>query len=245
MGTSTSAENKKVLWIVLSVTLFIAVVLFVGMFLFYPDAERGVADSGEAADDARVGFDAIEWVRTEQEPPGLEEPAEEPEEEDDMFVVIGEDEEPAEPARESEPSPEADAGVEVESVPPPREPAPREDVKPAARPAARTTAARAPVEKPAEAKPKPRTVRVSDYWIQAGSYKSQFRAQEARDNLQETGITARIFSKTVGGENYFRVRIGPFADKQEAAKFLAWVKDRTGFEESYISVVYRTETVDP
>jgi cell division protein FtsN len=240
MGTSTSTENKKVLWIVLSVTLFIAVVLFVGMFLFYPDADRGVADTGEPAADAGAGFDAIEWVRTEDEPPGLEEPAEEAEDEDDMFVVIGEDEEPV---PEAEPSPAADA--EVESVPAQRETALREEAKPPSRPAARTTAARAPVEKPAEPKAEPRTVRISEYWIQAGSYKSQFRAQEARGNLQETGITARIFSKTVGGENYFRVRIGPFADKQEAAKFLTWVKDRTGFEESYISVVYRTETVDP
>jgi cell division septation protein DedD len=242
MGTSTSAENKKVLWIVLSVTLFIAVVLFVGMFLFYPDGDRGVADAGEPAGEAGAGFDAIEWVRTGEEPPGLEEPAEKPED-DDMFVVIGEAERPDEPDREPEPSPAAEA--EAETVPAPRETPPREETKPTARPAARTTAARAPAEKPAEAKPKPRTVRVSEYWIQAGSYKSRFRAEETRENLEETGITARIFSKTVGGENYFRVRIGPYQDKQEAAKFLAWVKDRTGFEESYISVVYRTETVDP
>jgi cell division protein FtsN len=241
MGTSTSAENKKVLWVVLSVTLFVAVVLFVGMFLFYPDGDRGVADAGGRGDDAGAGFDAIEWVRTEAEPPGLEEPAEEPTEDDDMFVVIGEEEEPDAPNREAEALPD----VEAESVPTPAEAPPREEAKPTTPPAARTSVARAPVQKPAEAKPKPRTVRVSEYWIQAGSYKSQFRAQEARENLEETGITARIFSKTVAGEDYFRVRIGPFGDKQEAAKFLAWVKDRTGFEESYVSVVYRTKTVDP
>ncbi|MCF7949590.1 MAG: SPOR domain-containing protein, partial [Spirochaetia bacterium] len=42
---------------------------------------------------------------------------------------------------------------------------------------------------------------------------------------------------------YYRVRIGPYQEKEEALKFLTWVKEKEQFSSSYISQVYRNKTV--
>ena len=92
--------------------------------------------------------------------------------------------------------------------------------------------------------PQPRSVRVTLFWIQAGSYLSRSRAEEANVSLAKAGVTGRITSVNVSGETYFRVRIGPYEAKAEADKFLTWLKDIESFEGSYISEVYTTKTVN-
>ena len=59
-----------------------------------------------------------------------------------------------------------------------------------------------------------------------------------RERLAEAGLTARITTRAVGGEMFFRVRIGPFTNKGEADKFLSWIKRIEGLGSSYVSVVY-------
>ncbi|MBN1410061.1 MAG: SPOR domain-containing protein [Spirochaetales bacterium] len=76
-----------------------------------------------------------------------------------------------------------------------------------------------------------------EYWIQAGSYKSKQSAFDLNDKLKESGLSAQIRTKEVYGVTHYRVRIGPFANQQEAIKFLYWLKKIEGMEDSYISLV--------
>ena len=117
----------------------------------------------------------------------------------------------------------------------------------AQKPAGIRSAPRKPeAQKPSPQKPAPaRTVRGVDYWIQTGSYRSQTKAEDLARLLGDKGISARVFSSTVsGGDMYFRVRIGPYGNKNEAGKFLAIVKQIEGLESSYISSVAGTRTIN-
>jgi cell division protein FtsN len=140
------------------------------------------------------------------------------------------------PAGSSQPQPAARAPAArapAASTPAARAPVAR---APAARaPVARAPVARAPAVKPA---PQPREVTVSEYWIQAGSYTSSSRAQEIASVLEEQGLVSKITTRALSGKTYYRVRIGPYMSKEEAQKFLEWVKAVKGFESSYISMVY-------
>ncbi len=104
-------------------------------------------------------------------------------------------------------------------------------VKPAAAAPAATKPAAAPAAKPAV------TASGPQYWIQTGSYQSQTRAEELSQTLAAKGLAGRVFSFAQADATWFRVRIGPYANKQEAEKFLAIVRKIQGLEASYISQV--------
>ncbi len=76
-----------------------------------------------------------------------------------------------------------------------------------------------------------------EYWIQLGSYQSKSRAEQVKQNLAEKDFICRITSKIVDGDNYFRVRMGPYLNEAEANKFLNWVKNIEAYQGSYISQV--------
>ena len=92
------------------------------------------------------------------------------------------------------------------------------------------------VAKPAEVKPG--EVKVKEYWIQTGSYSNHSRAEDMAAMLTNQGLSGRVTTREVDGRTFFRVRIGPYAEKAEAEKFLSWVQDVKGLETSYISLVY-------
>jgi len=73
-----------------------------------------------------------------------------------------------------------------------------------------------------------------NYWVQAGSFSSQVRAEDVRENLASKGITAIIENRDINGQNFFRVRIGPYTSQNEADYWLAIVKTIDGFEGSQI-----------
>ena len=114
----------------------------------------------------------------------------------------------------------------------------------AAAPTAPAPTVRAPSSAEREAPTQPKTERITQYWIQAGSYTTQDRAEQVKDSLQEKGVVSRITSREVDGETYFRVRIGPYENSGEADKFLEWIRNMRGFESSYVSQVYVTRTVN-
>ncbi len=58
------------------------------------------------------------------------------------------------------------------------------------------------------------------------------------------GLAGRVFSYAKSGDTYFRVRVGPYTNKQEAEKFLAIVRKIQGLEASYISLVGATGSVN-
>ncbi len=227
-------EQKKILWILFSVTLFLLVVVGTGFIWFFP---RG-GDLPETAESSPSGetvsaFDPVEWVRTgPAEYPGLQEPEEGAKDagsaDDDFVIVYG----------------ETDRAEETETAEKPITPS-VESARPAPKPQKSVTA-EPPVSAPAPAqKPQPvsRIVQVTEYWIQAGSFQSRSGAEEANRLLSEKGFSGRLTTKQVDGSDYYRVRLGPYAKKEEAEKFLNWVKEVDQFGSSYISQVRVSKTI--
>lgn len=238
-------EGKKVLWVVFSVTLALVVILAGGLFLLRPKpAPAAEAPAGAAP--SLQGYDPYEYVRGTSEPPGL---APLPGQSEPTVIVVGEmpsGEAPAAgpPAGEVRPLVEKPAAAPQEALQPEARPAPQPPVQPAAqppavKPAAKPTPKAAPKAAP---KPAPRTVRVNEYWIQAGSFSSASRADEVGRVLEAQGLAAKTSTRDLNGKTHFRVRVGPYASRAEAEKFLGWIRELKGFEESYISLVASQRT---
>jgi cell division protein FtsN len=241
-------ERNRVLWVIFSISLFLVVVLAGGLYLLRPVTEKDAEVATGKASPLR-GFDAFEYVRGKSELPAVEE---EPEEAEEMVIIVGEREEapseepeaafPEVPEKAVAPRLDSKPGgtAPVAAAPAPTAPVMRPSTtpsvtRPTAAPVARAPAARPPAAKPA---PQPREVSVTEYWIQAGSYTSPSRAQEVAGVMEEQGLASKISARTLSGTTYYRVRIGPYLSKGEAEKFLEWVKAVKGFESSYISMVY-------
>lgn len=254
-------ENSKTLIVIVSVSLFVAAVLGLGLVLFYPREEPQVAQPGEEAR-ARDDFDAIEYLRDEgDQRPSLdvdEDADDRDEEEDDVVIVYGESVEergrdrreadevdgaddsreespPAERSAPQEETEEAEAEGEPEESAPQPEPAPEEPEEQEES----ATPARAAPQSEAET----RTVEVTEYWIQVVATTSRDRIDRARERLSEHQLKGRVTTKNVEGKTFYRLRVGPYTNKEEAGKFLDWVNDIEGFGESYISEEYSTRTV--
>lgn len=266
-------EQHRVLIVILSLTLFVAIVLGAGLWLFYPRADEPEVQLADL-DDREEGrpFDPIEYLRgDEEEPLGLEpEDAEEPE--DEIIIVYGEtDEEGAAPEERVKPEEamreEGPRIVEERRVEPAAEPADRDAgaVTDERRPAAPVPARDAPPDEDAEPAPaeraaervaarrpragdgakaaEPRIVTRKEYWIQVISSPSLDTVEQAKQRLREWTISGLITSITNAGLTYYRLRIGPYTERAEAEKFLEWVRRIEGFGTSYISLVYSKRAV--
>ncbi len=225
-------EQQKILWIILSVAVLLLAVLGTVLFVFGPSSsDSSLSTSGNDA--AAGNFDPVEWARSSEDYPGVVE-TETPDaaEGDEDFVVIygeglGKDEVPYPGVKEEDPAvvtlnvkkPEP-AAAQKAAAPVPAAPAPKKQ-------------ATAAEKKPAPPAPK----KVTEYWIQAGSFSSQTKAEEARKLLASKGFGATLQTRIVDGKNFFRVRIGAYPAKEEAEKFLYWVRDIEGFSQSYVSQV--------
>lgn len=260
-------EQQKVLWIIFSVTLFLVVVVVVGFVWFLPpeEGEPDVAATAAGSEAEREVFDPIVWVRDDEDVPGIQEKADEAasEGEKDLLLIYGE---AADQPAEDAPSEEGDADLKVVEQPvgrmtpravaegaPERTPgSAQEQVSDQAAAKAREQRVETSAEKAAAAvtpsaktaAAAPRAERVTHYWIQAGSFQTQSRAERTQAELADRGWNTRIFSHDVEGEVYFRVRLGPFDTKGEAGKFLDWITDIEPFKQSYISEVYTTRRIN-
>ncbi|MFP4364852.1 MAG: SPOR domain-containing protein [Spirochaetia bacterium] len=242
-------EQQKLLWIILSIAIFLVLVVSAGMFLFYPGTEEGTLASSE--DENMHGgasdFDVIQYVRDDQivsvpeveqevsdeeqefvvtDDPGQAEREEaDTRESEDIVVTVGDDEYEETVSQETQPvqrSQPTSAGRTEQ-----------ENVSTAAVPQQTTQ------EVPSRDTEESRGLEDrTQYWIQAGSFSQRYRAEAARDELAELGLVSRIILKEINSESYFRVRIGPYVRLDEAEQFLEWVQSVEGFSESYISIVY-------
>ena len=70
----------------------------------------------------------------------------------------------------------------------------------------------------AQAAPAPKTDVVHTYYVQAGAFGTEERADKLAQSLDMMG--ARVSPTTVGGKSLYRVRIGPFKDAQQASDAL-------------------------
>jgi cell division septation protein DedD len=217
-------DRQKIFWVVLSVSVFVVVVLVVGVLLLRQKPVTEAAAPGTVSPISDPGTQLYEYSRPATPGDGTE----------TMHFVIGDSGEPG-------PGPvSTDAGTTLPAVKSdPVSAVPERVTAPAA-----TTA---PVRKPQTTRAPAAAAATRagpDYWIQTGSYKSQTRAEELATLLEGKGLAGRVFTYTSGAATYFRVRVGPFAHKGEAEKFLANVRQIQGLESSYISMVAAARKVN-
>ena len=236
-------EQHKVLIIIVSVTLAFAAVVGIGMAFFYPRAaDDPLSVTHDSSVDPRRSFDPIEFIRSpETAPDSVELLRQEPRvADDDVIIIYGVDDSVSQLPSERRPRPSEDSRPSVPADPRPTQPEPREQA-PEPAPAPQEETRRAEPARPAA--PAEQRVRVTEYWIQVISSPSRDRVEQARVRLQEQNLGSRITSIDHNNTTFFRLRVGPYANKAEAEKFLEWVKAVDGFEESYISEEYPMRTV--
>lgn len=223
-------EQKKILWVMMSVALLLIVLLTAGLIWLKPAGGDFPVAGGTSGEVAAAGtpFDAIEYIR-EGEMVGLVET--EPEAGEFVAVtgdiVLGQSQEkaPEKPAGQ-----EAGSTVQLTSAAPVERPAPRTEPAPAPKPT--------PAPKPA-----PVTETGIEYWIQAGSFTKVAQAEQTRDALSSRGVESVVQTRQIEGTTYYRVRIGPYGDKAEAEKFLGWIRNIPEYGSSYISEVPYSRTL--
>ena len=211
-------NRQKLLWVILSVTLLVILVLVGGLWLL---RDKSTAPVAEAAREPRVDYDLFEIPLRNTPLPGIQQldtPPEATEKGDiqKQDFVIGDnarDEEPAVSAKTLTSQPV------VRATPAPRKALPKKQTT-------TTTTARATT---------PRYTG-RQYWIQTGSYKSKSKADSCNAVLIENGLAGHILTKQINDDTFFRVRIGPYTNKNEAEKFLSWIQKINGMEASYIVV---------
>ncbi|HTZ50391.1 MAG TPA: SPOR domain-containing protein [Spirochaetia bacterium] len=257
-------EKQKVFWVVLAVSVFVVVVLIVGVLLLRQHPAGSPRATVTPMNDS--GSQVYEYQRetpltpppggqpgtqaggqgTQSAAPGASgtQPGGQPGDQQTLHFYIGEGAPSAGGAStgtaSGAPAPAA-PGTSSATGPssPAASPAPSPSVPPAvssARAAVRPKAAR-----PSAASATPSSAsasrKVTQYWIQAGAYKSQDKAEELVKLLDGKGISSRVFSYAQKSETWYRVRVGPYANRGEAGKFLSLVKQVQGLEASYISLV--------
>jgi cell division septation protein DedD len=231
-------EKQKIFWVILAVTVFVVVVLVVGLFLLKQGPSALAIVPRAAAPSAAPATSPTGLYEFGRSAPSSGSDTEV------LRFVIGGDGTAAAPAPGATTPvapPAASAAPEGSSaLPAPAKPAPSAG-KPAAAPAKPAAPARAA---PARAAKPAAAVRTTEYWIQTGSYTSQTRAEELSQTLTAKGLAGRVFSFSKADQVYFRVRIGPYTNKQEAEKFLAIIRTIQGLEASYISFVPGTRSVN-
>jgi DedD protein len=227
-----SAERKKLLWISISACVFVLLVLAVGFFLLTPK-------KGGALAPATIGNSAPPKAQDPQDylsappAPSIEQPRNQ---DGGVTIIYGDKPKPSEPAQASQAQGAAGAASspaaspEAAAAPAPQAPA---AAKPAA--AAKSPAASKPAAASAAASAKPATVKVEEYWIQAASFASRGRADELKQSLAEKGVASLISVKDISGKSYYRVRVGPYSVKAEAADWLSRIKPLPGCAEAYVS----------
>ncbi len=258
-------EQHKVLMVIVSVTLFLAAVVGMSMYLLYPHEAETPQEARADGDESGERFDPIEYMRRPDELPRLT--LRDPDPEEDVIIVYGErddlrvrPEEYAEDMPDEEalraPDPDPDR-EEVETGEPrePREPeAPPEEHAPETpeervterrpRPEPEGAPAPAPDTAPERApEPELRRERVTEYWIQVISSPRRDTVDRARSRLDQRDLGTRVTTTEMNGSTFYRLRIGPYRSKPEAEKFLEIVSGVDGFEESYISEEYPLRTV--
>ena len=200
-----AADTQRILWAVVAVSLLVIIVLAGGLYFLRP---RGAeATEVATADSDASAFDPFEYVRSEQETPGLEETTDAPRQ---VTLVVGD----VQAQASTEPPTAGDAPTSQTTTTP-------AVVTPAAvKPSPASVSnipvpAASPASAPAPA-PAPRAASDFQYWIQVGSFSSRSRADDLRKLLGDLGYAGSITAHDADGVTMHRVRLGPIASRPEA-----------------------------
>lgn len=239
-------EQNKVLMIIVSVAIFFAAVIGIGVALLYPGQE---ATQVAAQDRVVREFDPIEYVRRPETAPLRREG------DDPVIIIYGDRDAPSQEEEvvadvdpiETEPQErtitERPARPAPEPAAPARETAPAPTPAPAPAPTRQATPAPAPAPRPAPQTDEQRQVRVTEYWIQLIASPSRDRVQQAEGMLADHNLGGRVTTRDVDGELFYRLRIGPYNSRSEAEGFLETIRRVNGFEGAFISEEYPLRTV--
>ena len=242
-------DKQKVFWVVLAVSVFVVVVLIVGVLLLRQ--HPGTAPRATVTPMNDSGTQVYEYTKPAPQATGTGPQAGTTPggDQQTMHFYIGEGQPSgqtpgttpapgASPAAPGGPAPSATAPGQTPTTPAPAV----SPVTPPASTAPAATAARPKVVKPAVAVRTPK--KTAEYWIQAGSYKSQSKAEELVTMLEGKGLASRVFSYSSTNDTFYRVRVGPYTNRGEADKFLGLVKQVQGLETSFISMIPAKSTVN-
>ncbi len=147
------------------------------------------------------------------------------------------------PARPAEPA--APAASEAVAPTPSKVAEPKPDAKDAAKDAVAKNAKDKDASKPAasadplgdfaKAKASTATAEPFEYFVQAGAFNTQQDADAQRAKLAMLGWEARVSEREQNGRAYFRVRVGPFAKRDDAEQLKDKLKG-AGVESTLVRV---------
>lgn len=199
-----AADTQRILWAVVAVSLLVIIVLAGGLYFLRP---RGAEVTEVAVTDADgSAFDPFEYVRSDQETPGLQESTESSRQ---VTLVVGDVQSPA--------STGSPASGDAPTSQTPAAPTPSAVTPAAITPAPVSKPAPSPAPAPA---PAPRATGDFQYWIQVGSFSSRSRADDLYKQLGDLGYVGRITAHDADGVTMHRVRIGPYTSHPEADRLL-------------------------
>lgn len=245
------AENsKKFLWLGAAVSLFALIVVGAAFLLFSP---------GKSAQE--VPLDMASKAEPRQDFP-QDYVADAPQSDNlvtsttsagDIIIVYGNDQTSGSDAKASQSKPAAttiyvspsSTATTVSPAPQPAaQAAPVAKAAPKTAPAAPKAApAPAPttvttVKAPAKAAPAPTkapTPASGDFWIQTGSFSVRDNADALKSSLAAKSLPAVISVKDVDGKSRYTVRVGPYATRAEASKWLSAAQSVKGAEKAWIT----------
>jgi DedD protein len=157
---------------------------------------------------------------------------------DDVETQIPDKVSPAPESLKPQPAPQSVPQKAIESPAPAQPPAPPQpvpEVKPAPEPAKtvkpNAEASDKPVpnktaesKAPAEEDKSPAKEKARKYLLQVAAVNSKTKADDLKSRLKESGIKAYSEKVSTKDGDRFRVRVGPFASREEAEKMQARVK---------------------
>ena len=230
-------ERQKIFWVVLAVSVFVVIVLVAGVLLLRQHPAAPVTAPSVSTLSGN-GTQVYEYQK-EPAPGSATTGTGKPSDQQTLHFYIGEGSGPSAQQTATQTAPTQGTGT---AEPAPSTVAPETTVTPPAAQstpslAAKQTVAAAPKTPAAKAPQAHPSQRANQYWIQTGSYKSQTKAEDLVATLAGKGLTGRVFSTTANNDTFYRVRIGPYASKAEAEKFLGIVKQLQGLEASFIAMV--------
>ncbi len=235
-------EQRKLLLIIVTITIVIAAIIAVGIWLYYP---RNGARPGLADPSGSLEWEAGQQNRRDSRRPGLEITEPEKPDDGDFVITLGVPETDPAPSGRSvtrDPAPGPAPGPAAQ--PPRQAPAPADRAPPrttAPPPAGSPSPAPAPARNAVPPAPADRA-----YWVQVISSPNRGTIERARETLTEHQLGARIVTKEIDGRTYYRLRLGPFAVRSEAEKFLGWVNTIDGFSDAMIFVDFTAAaSLDP
>lgn len=235
-------KNSKGMIILLVALAALTLVVVVGLFFFYPKEQAKAASSVTSTavtNPATPGtplpdtFDPVEWTR-DPKATALQTPAPTPSTSTDQGFTVTLPAQPAAPATQVlPPSPGATFPGDT-----PANPTTVQSTPVASGASGGSVTKPVVATKPAKAtKPVKPVVKapVGDFWIQVGSFKDRYQAENTAKALEGQGLKGTLTTATVNGLAVVRVRVGPYTNAAEADKFLSWLKPVKEFSGSYIT----------